>query len=877
MPKANLKDCKDAIMEVAKEVLSENEAASFVSAIEQKIRNANEENLGNLEQRVRQAGKELADDMKRVALINKRNALFAMRAAERFSKSADLYPNPFEGLLGYLEDSRKFAESAGRGINAIVEGYKAKYLGTLKARLFDAGLLDDFSKDTLVKEIYKEFYSPGSSGSEKARKIRDIMTALKQDAVEKQNLYGSFINFLPEHVKRQSYSPLLIKKNFGPERFKNALNLNRFLKPEEYTQTFQAWAKFMLPLLDSERTFKDSDKIDFLRGAFDGIMSGKHGPIEQASGAEINANFFKAGSLARHASTQRLFHFKDGENAFIAYSALSPEPLSHGFIHELEHAATNIGLMQQLGPNPKGTIDEVVNRLENKYSRSGEEKKFAELSRNKHKLYSALASLDRSMSIPENPTLATATGSAISFLSQARLGKLFFYAMPDKALIQSSLTRNGMQGLDALRTALRISKATDKSERLRIMMLGGEVKSFINAVQSRFTTGAEAFIPSGLAKMQKNFFNLTGINWLDDVGTTAIIGSLPRHIGAMADSSFDELIPQMRNMFHMYGITPNEWDAMRSTVYSVDSKGDVKPGMHGSDIWITPDKFSEIPTDKIDSLIKDAGLKVSDSNRKRITNELESKYRSWLTAQRDEGVLMPGSKEHRLATFGTQSGTVLGSLTRLIMMFKTFPITVYTKILRRELDGNGARTFMDWVRNEKNTNFHTTQLIAMTTIAGYLSLTIDEALEGREPRKFYKDNGDFDGDSSLKTLIDSFLRGSAASLFGDLMLREFDNSYKNVLSQMGGPFVNDFVQGTALFSQGIRGEATPRQAIDFVKANTPWVNLFYIKPAIDHLVWFNIQEMLDPGELKRQELNRKENFNQDYWAAPSEINKTIHK
>lgn len=878
MPKVNLKGCIDSILEVAKESLSEDEAKSFVSALERKISNIDQSNIANLEERVRQAGVQLTEDMNKVALINKRNALYAYQAKKNLTKYAKTWANPFEGMLAFLEDSRKGAmESAGRGINAIVEGYKDKYLGELKARLTKAGVLDEFRKDELTKQVYQEFYSPGSSGSEKAGKIRDIMTALKQDAVEKQNLYGSFISFLPEHVKRQTYSPLLIKKNFGPERFGKFLNLERFLTPEEYDSTFKGWANFMLPLLDHETTFKDADKMEFLRGAFDGIMSGRHGPIEQASGAEINVNFFKAGSLAKKASTQRLLHFKDGESAFSAYKTLSDEPLSKGFITELEHSATNIGLMQQLGPNPKGTLEETIKSLEYEYSRSGEEKKLKQIQENKHRLFSALSFLDRSASIPSNPTLQTATSSVISLLSQAKLGKLLFFALPDKALINSVLTQNGMRGMDALATALTLKRPENAEERLRLMMLGGELKSFINTVSTRFSTGSETGVPSAILTAQKHFFNLTGINWLDDVGTDAIVGALPRHIGAMADRSFDTLIQPMKQMFKMYGINEKEWNAWRSTVYSINPDGTSKDGIHGTDVWITPDRFKEIPNEHLDALLQDRGLEPSDNNRKRQIDLLESKFRTWLTAQKNEGVLMPGSKEHRLATFGTQAGTGIGSLSRLIMMFKTFPITVYTKIMQREMYGQGARTFLDWIKAEKNTNFHTTQLVALSTIAGYLSLTVDEYLQGKNPRSFVDRSGEFDSDASLKTLRDSFLRGNAASLLGDLMLREYDSGYKNILTQLGGPVVNEVVKGVGLASQDIRDKGTVKQHMDFLQRNIPWANLFYLKPALDHLVWFNIQEMLSPGSLRDQEIKHRETYNQDYWASPSEVNKEIHK
>lgn len=865
-------------MELVGDTLSEHEAEGFINALDQRIRNIDDANLGNLDEQIRTQGRQLAQDLQKVAIINKRNALLAIKADQSLDKYVRSSSSPTRGFLSYLEGTNRSGDSAGRGVYQIAQAYKDKYVGELKARLTKAGVLDQYRKDMLVKEVYQEFYQPGSSGSEDARKIRDIMTALKQHAVKTQNLYGSFINFLPEHVVRQTYNTMLIKKNFGPERFKSFWNFSRTLTPEEYLDTFQNWKNFITPLLDTERTFRDAEPEAFLRGTFDNVMSGRHGIIQQADGAEINTNFFKAGALATKASQQRLLHFKDGESAFAAHKALSAEPLSKGFIVELEHAGTNIGLMQQLGPNPRGTIDNRIKMLEHEYSRSGDEEKLNNLQKGEHRITSALSFLDRSANIPENPTLQTATASAISLLSQAKLGKLFFFALPDRALMQSMLTRNGMRGMDALASVLKLSKPSNPDERLRLMMLGGEIKSFINSVNTRFSTGSEAGVPSAILGAQRNFFNLTGINWIDDVGTDAIVGALPRHLGAMADRDYDHILPEMQQMFKQYGITSPEWDAWRSTVYNVDKNGNIGEGQHRTnDNWITPDRFDSIPNDVIDSLIRGRDLTVNDSNRARQRDLLENKFRTWLTAQKDEGVLMPGSREHRLSTFGTQSGTWPGSIARLIMMFKTFPITVYTKIMEREMFGSGARTFLDWMKNEKNTNFHTTQLIAMSVIAGYVSLTLDELLQGKSARRFTDDQGNIDPVSSLQTARDSFLRSNGISLFGDLILRNFDSGQNNIISQLGGPAVNELVKGAALASQGIRGQATSKQAISFLRDNLPWVNLFYVKPILDHLIWYNIQEMLDPGSLRAYEIKHKQQYNQDYWLSPSEINQELHK
>ena len=236
---------------------------------------------------------------------------------------------------------------------------------------------------------------------------------------------------------------------------------------------------------------------------------------------------------------------------------------------------------------------------------------------------------------------------------------------------------------------------------------------------------------------------------------------------------------------------------------------------------------------------------------------------------------MPGTKEHRQATFGTQAGTPLGSATRLIMMFKSWPLGVYNRIMMREMFGSGATTMKDWLVSEKNSNFHTTQLLALSTIAGYLSLTIDDALAGKNPRRFYKENGEFDSDSTLAILRDSFLRGNAASLYSDLLLREMDTAYNSVIQTIGGPAVNMAIQGIGTLSEDIHGHGTAKNNLNFVRQNIPFANLFYIKPALDHLIWFNIQEMLSPGSLRNQERNHLKKFNQDYWLPPSEVHNAL--
>ena len=52
--------------------------------------------------------------------------------------------------------------------------------------------------------------------------------------------------------------------------------------------------------------------------------------------------------------------------------------------------------------------------------------------------------------------------------------------------------------------------------------------------------------------------------------------------------------------------------------------------------------------------------------------------------------------------------------------------------------------------------------------------------------------------------------------------------------------------------------------------NTPMINLFYIRPVLDYLVLWNLQEMMDPGSLRRMERGVETKNRQSFFMRPSE-------
>jgi hypothetical protein len=60
------------------------------------------------------------------------------------------------------------------------------------------------------------------------------------------------------------------------------------------------------------------------------------------------------------------------------------------------------------------------------------------------------------------------------------------------------------------------------------------------------------------------------------------------------------------------------------------------------------------------------------------------------------------------------------------------------------------------------------------------------------------------------------------------------------------------------------------EVVRFVKGNTPLVNLWYARAAIDHLMVHELQESISPGYLRKMRKRAHDDFDQDYWWRPGD-------
>ena len=57
-------------------------------------------------------------------------------------------------------------------------------------------------------------------------------------------------------------------------------------------------------------------------------------------------------------------------------------------------------------------------------------------------------------------------------------------------------------------------------------------------------------------------------------------------------------------------------------------------------------------------------------------------------------------------------------------------------------------------------------------------------------------------------------------------------------------------------------------ALKLVQDNTPFLNLFYLRRALDYLMFHSLQESMNPGYLRRAEHSLQKRTGQTFFLSP---------
>jgi hypothetical protein len=113
-------------------------------------------------------------------------------------------------------------------------------------------------------------------------------------------------------------------------------------------------------------------------------------------------------------------------------------------------------------------------------------------------------------------------------------------------------------------------------------------------------------------------------------------------------------------------------------------------------------------------------------------------------------------------------------------------------------------------------------------------------------------------------------QGGGLGIYGDFLFGEYNRFGQGALETLGGPSAGMLSDVLRLWQGAREGDPKADQAFRLFVQNVPFANLFYVKPALDYLVLYQVQEALNPGFLRRMERRVEKQNNATFWLKPSE-------
>ena len=823
--------CVSEIKKVAPEVISDAQAVEILKRLSERSESKKLTAGADAERIILDEAGRMANENALQVQIEKRNAAINMAVRKKIDGFLKNYDDPVQGLTAYLGGINKVREGARLSIDAQGKSLTMSYLGRMVNKLDNEGLWEAFSSGALDRQIAQEMWelgkeagTPGISNSTEAKTIAKIIHEEQLDLLNRQNNAGAFIKAREGYIVRQSHDIFKIRR-----------------------AGYEAWRNKILPLLD-EATFRGIDPDEFLRGAYDGLSSGIHIRASGIEGEGDNARLFGfhgPANIAKKISQNRVLHFKNAD-AWTEYNKVfGTASLREAIVRGFEHGSRNVALMEGLGTNPAALFNKLVSDLV-KENRGNVKISDKLRGANLDNLFKTVEGTTR---IPVDVNSARIANGIRSLQSMSKLGGAVISSISDIPQVVSELRYQGRglleSYLDSLLGLLRGRGTKEQKEIARLIGVG--LEGALGDIHGRFDV--QDSIPGKMSRMMQLFFKWNGLSlWTDTMRTTAAL-VMSNHLAEKATLSFSKLDKETRRLFSLYRIGEAEWDIFRSTVFK---SGNYK--------YLTPDKINLVDEKAFSNILKSKDIAVTDRNIQREKDRIKTLFQTFFVDRGDYAVPTPGARERAFLELGTRPGTALGEAMRFIAQFKGFPLAVLMRGVQREIYGRGANSIKEALKAGNGEVSALVHMMVASTVFGYLAMSIKDILKGKNPR-----------DVNAKSLMAAMAQGGGFGIYGDFLFGEFSRYGRSALATAAGPTLGQVDDVAELYTRVRNGDDAAAQATRMAINNTPFINLFYTRTALDYLFLYQLQETMNPGYLRRMEARAATENGQEFFFPPSQV------
>lgn len=814
-------DCLKIADEANKGRLSDDELDEILTELnaEKKARQAAGA-LDQIESAIFERGLLIAKEAEIAKKIEKRNRYMNILKEQKLmalaERADEMTGDPSLGLEAALVGVNAPFEGASRSVDSITGALVNSYMGGFIADLNKAGLRIKFNN------------MKGDFERQVANVLGDLNlktpVGVAQASADAKALGKILFKYQRAALQRENQAGSYIRLKEG-RVVRASHDQRRLIKvgPEE-------WKNYIRGKLDYEKMGIAPERIEgFLDSAYEAITTGVR---KEGERTEISLAFKGPGNIAKKESAAGVFTFKSANDWYDYDQKFGRASLREAFMQDIQSSARATALMEVLGTNPEAMVERVQKRLEAKYRSDPKKLKRIKRETGMVTFKAALAEVTGDVNIGSHTPLARYLHFYRSIQTMAKLGGAWIAALSDVAFIASNRIYQGRSLLDAWGDGFSaVFKGMTRGEMRDFAdRLGVGIEGQLGDFMSRFNAADD--VPGQTAKMMSLFFKLNLLQPWTESNKRGVTLMIANDLGREASKRYDKLPDDLRRILGTYGIDQKGWEAAR--------KG-AKTGPDGR-IYLVP---GEIPD-----------LKIREN------------MFALLVSEADNSVPSPGARERAIIRRGYRPGTFAGEGIRFLTQFKSFGVTALTKSVGRHMYGYGAKSMREQLQRGIGANMGIINSIVGTTVLGYFVMQLKEVAKGREMRP-----------ATPETFIAAALQGGGLGIYGDFLFGEANRYGGGTLETIAGPGIGtaseviDLLQRTRGIIAG-GDEDVGGDVIRLLKGNTPFANLFYTQQAMNYLVWYQLQETVNPGYLRRMERRIERENNQTYWLPPTSIIQT---
>lgn len=827
-------DCFDRVKEAFGERLTDEEIQGLIDEL-QEVQNSRavRDGLESVESAMMRKGEVIAQEAKLAAMIEKRNRLKNILVEQNLTRMVnaadEMTGDPSLGLEAALVGVNAPFDGAQRSVDSLTNGLMGEYAGGLIADLRAAGLLTQFNKmkgdfELDVAKVLHALNTPDGQlpkVSSEALAIGKVMHKYQRASIDRLNREGGYVRRKSGYVVRQSHKP---------ERMAQA-------GPDKWKQTIR-------PLLDFEKMEIPADRIDaFLDSAYEAIESGIR--LNQEI-SDIQRAFKGPGNIAKKDAASRVLEFKSPE-AWMEYDQqFGNASLREGFMQDITRASRNTALMINLGTNPQAMLERVSKQQAAKFRADKSKRaRFAKIQDPSNPLKNMLDEVTGDINLTSNHGVANFMSGFRAIQTMAKLGGAWVSALSDLSFMATNRIYQGRSFVDAWSDAFSapFEGMSGGDKRIMADLMGAGLEGQLGDFMSRFNASDQ--IQGRTSKLMAAFFKANLLGPWTDANKRGVTMMISRDLAMNAGTAFDGLAPDLQRLLRVYGFDAKGWDIARAAVKEA------------------PDGRTYIMPGDINDVRGKMFTGLSEDQQTNLRNKVKSNLFALMSSEADFSVPSPGARERAILRQGYRPGTFAGEAIRFVGQFKSFGVTALTKVVGRQVYGQGAKSITEQFAKGLGANMGIVNTMVLSSVMGMGIVQLKEMMKGRNPRP-----------ADAKLFVAGMLQGGGLGIYGDFLFGEANRFGGGTLETLAGPGIGTAAEVVDIF-QRARGvveggdEDVRGDLLRLAKSNLPFANLFYTKGAMDYLIWYQMQESLNPGYLTRMERRIKRENDQTYWLPPS--------